>query len=95
MAVTTLDTAPRSVSFSDAAVFGRVSDALNAYAERLLADAPVVDQQIEEANKAGLVARFQAFMARRATAAELNKLSDATLADIGIVRADINAVVSR
>ena len=95
MAVTALDNASRFASFSDAAVFGRVSDALNAYAERLLADAPVVDEQIEEANKTGLVARFQAFMARRATAAELNKLSDATLADIGIVRADINELVIR
>lgn len=92
MAVTTHDAETRSIAYSDAAVFGRVSNALGSYAQRILADAPAIEEQVEESNRTGLFARFRAYMSRRATAAELSRLSDATLADIGIARTDINRV---
>ncbi|MFV0301132.1 MAG: DUF1127 domain-containing protein [Paracoccus sp. (in: a-proteobacteria)] len=43
---------------------------------------------------AGLVARFNAWNARRVTRNELNRLSERELEDIGLCRADIETVVS-
>jgi len=58
----------------------------------------VVSEQIIEAPSRGLAAfgrRAQEFLKRRAIARELNGLSDATLADIGIHRGEIHYVASR
>lgn len=49
---------------------------------------------VSESPVAGLIARFNAWNARRVTRNELNQLSDRELADIGISRYEIKAVVS-
>lgn len=49
---------------------------------------------VSESPVAGLVARFNAWNARRVTRNELNQLSDRELADIGITRYDIRDIVS-
>lgn len=51
-------------------------------------------EAVTESPIAGLIARFNAWNARRVTRNELNQLSDRELADIGLVRADIPGIVS-
>ena len=51
-------------------------------------------EAVTESPIAGLIARFNAWNARRETRFELNRLSDRELEDIGLIRADIETVVS-
>lgn len=92
MAVTTPDIALRSVQFSDSAVFGRVSNVFQAYLERRAAEDIVKDNAPEPV---GFAASVRAFFERRRTAAELNRLSDRALSDMGLTRDGIDDALAR
>jgi uncharacterized protein YjiS (DUF1127 family) len=93
MAVTTFDRAPNPIFFSDAVVFGRMTERVQAYLDRRIDDVPV------EPKAPGLIEtlslRVSDYFARRAAVAQLERMSDAMLKDIGIERADISKVVAR
>lgn len=93
MAVTTFDRAPNPIFFSDAVAFGRVTDRVQAYLDRRIDDVPV------EPKAPGLLdtlsLRVSTYFAQRAATAQLERMSDRMLADIGVARQDIAKVVAR
>lgn len=91
MAVTAFDYAPRTVSFSDAAVFGRVTSAFQAYLDGRTEE---VEAATPEVKAQPIFGSIRDFFARRATVLQLSALSDKQLADMGIARNQIKAVVA-
>lgn len=91
MAVTAFDYAPRTVSFSDAAVFGRVTSAFQAYLDGWTDEAEAAKS---EERATPFLGSIREYFARRATVMQLSALSDKQLADMGIARDQIEAVVA-
>jgi len=83
---------PNTFAFSDAVVFGRVSDKVMAYWERFVDEAPVAPK--EQGMVEVMVARVNEYFAKQAMARQLNGLSDHVLADMGLARADIAKVAA-
>lgn len=81
------NTVPNTFAFSDAVVFGRVSDRVVSYWNRFIDEAPACPE------KAGIVERaiFGArdYFAKRATVRQLERLNDRMLQDIGLTRGDL------
>ncbi len=81
---------PNTFAFSDAAVFGRVSDKVNAYLDRFVDEAPVAPTMPGLFDM--IVRRVDVFFANLVANRELNTLSDRMLADMGMTRADVDAL---
>ncbi len=83
---------PNTFAFSDAAVFGRLSDKVVSYMNRYVDEAPVAPSEPTLVDT--MVARFAEYRAKRAVVRQLNMLSDRMLADIGLNRHELASIAA-
>ncbi len=83
---------PNTFAFSDAAVFGRLSDKVVSYMNRYVDEAPVAPSEPTLVDT--MVARFAEYRAKRAVVSQLNMLNDRMLADIGLNRHELASIAA-